>query len=141
MPEPLGKPVQLTAFVNSDHAGNKATRRSRTGALTFANMSPIVWQSKKQTSVESFSFGSKFSAMKSGVEIVKGLRHKPRMMGTPLDGPACVRADNRSVITNSTIPESTLRKQSNSIACHCVRERHAKGMVTASHEKSETNWN
>lgn len=76
-PKPLGEPVQLTAFVDSDHAGDKVTRRSRTGALVFANMSPVAWHSKKQSSVESSSFGSEFSAMKTGVEIIEGLRHKP----------------------------------------------------------------
>ena len=28
MPEPLGYPVKVTAFVDSDHAGNVVTRRS-----------------------------------------------------------------------------------------------------------------
>ena len=30
MPEPLGEPVQLNVFVDSDHAGDTVTRRSRT---------------------------------------------------------------------------------------------------------------
>ena len=32
-PEPLGKPVQITVFVDSDHAGDLVTRRPRTGVL------------------------------------------------------------------------------------------------------------
>ena len=51
-PEPLGKPVQITVFVDSDHAGDLVTRRSRTGVLVFLNRSPVNWYSKKQTSVE-----------------------------------------------------------------------------------------
>jgi hypothetical protein len=47
MPEPLGKPVQMTTFVDSDHAGDKVTRRSRTGVLVFLNRAPVVWFSKK----------------------------------------------------------------------------------------------
>jgi hypothetical protein len=35
MPEPLGRPIQMTTFVDSDHAGDKVTRRSRTGVLIF----------------------------------------------------------------------------------------------------------
>ena len=139
MPEPLGKPVEMTGFIDSDHAGNKVTRRSRTGVLVFLNRAPIIWYSKKQGSIETSSFGSEFSAMKTGVEIIEGLRYKLRMMGIPLDGPAHVKADNMSVVTNVSRPESTLKKKSNSIAYHYVRERCAAGVVSVTHELSENN--
>ncbi|KAL7538576.1 hypothetical protein ACHAWF_006139 [Thalassiosira exigua] len=35
MPEPLGKPVEIFAFCDSDHASNVATRRSHSGILLF----------------------------------------------------------------------------------------------------------
>jgi hypothetical protein len=138
-PAPLGQPVQMTAFVDSDHAGDKMTRRSRTGVLIFANRAPILWHSKKQNSIESASFGSEFSALKTATELIEGLRYKLRMMGVPLEGAAYVKADNMSVIKNSTIPESTLRKKSNSIAYHYVRERCAAGVLQISYEPTGTN--
>ena len=138
-PEPRGKPVEMTAFVDSDHAGDKLTRRSRTGILIFLNRAPIVWYSKKQGSIETSSFGSEFSAMKTAVELIEGLRYKLRMMGVPLDGPAHVKADNLSMVRNSSQPESTLKKKSNSIAYHYVRERCAAGVVRISHEPTATN--
>ena len=139
MPEPLGNPVQMTTFVDSDHAGDKVTRRSRTGVLVFLNRAPIVWFSKKQNSIETSSFGSEFTAMKVGVEISEGLRYKLRMMGVPLTGCTHVKADNMSVVTNSSLPESTLKKKSNSIAYHYVRERAASGAIAVSYEPTDTN--
>jgi hypothetical protein len=139
MPEPLGKEVQMTTFVDSDHAGDKVTRRSRTGVIVFLNSAPIVWYSKKQNSIESSTFGSEFTAMKTGVEITEGLRYKLRMMGVPLEGPTHVKADNMSVVKNSSIPESMLKKKSNSIAYHYVRERAAQGAVSISYEPTGTN--
>ena len=127
-PPPRGLPVQMTCFVDSDHAGDEVSRRSRTGVLIFCNSSPIMWHSKKQTSIETSSFGSEFSAMKTAVELVEGLRYKLRMMGVGLDGPAHVRADNMSVVHNSSNPASQLKKKSNSIAFHYVRERTASGV-------------
>ena len=37
MPEPRGKPVQQTMFVDASHAANVVTRQSRTGVLIFLN--------------------------------------------------------------------------------------------------------
>ena len=85
MPEPRGKGFTIRAFVDADHAGDTITRRSRSGFLVFLNMAPIYWTSKKQTSVETSSFGSEFTAMKQCTEYIRGLRYKLRMMGSPCD--------------------------------------------------------
>jgi len=79
-PEPRGHSVELTAFIDSDHTGDSVTRQSRTGIFLNVQASPIVWFSKKQTSIETSSFGSEFSAMKTAAEMVEGLRHKLRMI-------------------------------------------------------------
>jgi hypothetical protein len=43
-------------------------------------------------------------------------------MGIPCEGPAYIQGDNQSVLANTSIPDSTLRKKSQSIAYHFVRE-------------------
>ena len=52
MPMPLGRDVDLCMMCNSDHAGDKQTRRSRTGILIFCNMALIDWILKKQPTIE-----------------------------------------------------------------------------------------
>ncbi len=42
-PKPLGKEVDLRLFVDSDYAGDKRTRRLRTGYFIFLNMVPVAW--------------------------------------------------------------------------------------------------
>jgi hypothetical protein len=79
--KPLGATVQMTAFVDADHAGNLLMRRSRTGVLIYLNRSPILWYTKQQSTVETSSFGSEFNALKTAVELIKGLHYKLRMMG------------------------------------------------------------
>jgi hypothetical protein len=44
------------------------------------------------------------------------------MMGIPCDGPAYILGDNQSVLANTTVPDSTLKKKSQSICYHFVRE-------------------
>jgi hypothetical protein len=73
-PVPLGKEVDLHFFVDSDHASEQFTRRSRTGFVIYLNMAPIVWFPKRQPTVESSVFVAEFVAMKNGIETCRGLR-------------------------------------------------------------------
>jgi hypothetical protein len=52
-PVPRGNDVDLRVFVESDHAGEKITRTSRTVYVIYFRMTPIVWFSKHQPTVES----------------------------------------------------------------------------------------
>ena len=89
--EPLGKEFIMRAYVDADHAGDKLTRRSRTGYIVFLNMALICWFSKKQASIETSSFGSEFIAMKQCCEFIRGLRYKLRMMGLPVNEPTFIK--------------------------------------------------
>jgi len=44
------------------------------------------------------------------------------MMGIPCDGPAYILRENQSVLYNSSLPDSTLKKKSQNIAYHFVCE-------------------
>jgi hypothetical protein len=48
------------------------------------------------------------------------------MLGIPCDGPVYIQGDNQSVLYNTTIPDSTLKKKSQSIAYHYMREGSAR---------------
>jgi hypothetical protein len=111
MHEPLGKDLDVRMMSDSDHAGDKRTRCSRTGFLIFCNMALIDWISKKQATIETSVFGAEFVATKHGIEKLQGLCFKLHMMGIPLTGPSFVYADKKSQVTNSSIPELTLKKK------------------------------
>jgi hypothetical protein len=78
--------------------------------------------SKQQATIETSVFGAEFVAMKHGVETLRGLRYKICMMGIPLSGPTYIYGDNKSQVTNSSRPDSTLKKKCNSICYHAIRE-------------------
>ena len=65
-------------------------------------------------------------AMKTATEYVRGLRYKLCQMGIPINGPTFVYGDNKSVLVNSSKPDSVLRKKNNSVAYHHVREGSAR---------------
>ena len=85
LPKAHGRGFVMRVFVDSDHAGDTVTRRSRIGFLEYLNNALVYWTSKKQTGVETSSFGSEFMAMKHATEYVRGLRYKLRSMGIPVD--------------------------------------------------------
>ena len=72
-------------------------------------------------------------------DLIVGLRYKLRMFGVPIDGPANVFCDNRGVVKNVSIPESTLLKRHNAINYHIIRESVAAKIIRVGKEDSETN--
>jgi hypothetical protein len=61
------------------------------------------------------------------------------MFGVPIEGPTNVFCDNRGVMKNASIPESTLMKKHNAINYHAVREAAAAGILRVRKEDGEMN--
>eukprot|EP00934_Nitzschia_sp_Nitz4_P002319 Nitzschia sp. Nitz4//scaffold471_size5685//193//5616//NITZ4_009210-RA/size5685-processed-gene-0.1-mRNA-1//1//CDS//3329552692//2319//frame0 len=118
MPTPRGNTVDINMFCDAAHATCDVTRRSTTGIIFFINGAPVSWYSKRQNTIESSVFGSEYVALKIAAEQNDALRYKLRMLGIPIAGPTNGFCDNRSVVINSTIPQSTLQKKHNMIAYH-----------------------
>ena len=88
----------------------------------YLKNSPIYWTSKKQSGVETSSFGAEFTAMKQCSEYIRGLRYKLIMMGIPCSQPSLIYGDNKSVLANASMPDSVLKKKAHSIAYNFVQE-------------------
>ena len=133
MPTPKGKTIQITTYVDADHAHDQVTRRSVTGILLFVNNTPIKWYSKRQNTVETSTYGAELVALRIAIELIIEYRYKLRMMGIPIEGASQVLCDNKSVVLSTSLPSSTLKKKHNALAYHRVREAVAAGIVKVSH--------
>ena len=51
--------------------------------------------------------------MTQGIDALRGLKYKLRMMGIAISGPSNIYGDNMSVVHNASRPESVLRRKSN----------------------------
>jgi hypothetical protein len=122
MPVPKGKAMRITTYQDANLYHDLVTGRAMSGILHFVNQTPVAWFAKKQKMVLSATYGSEFMAARIACEQIMDLRYTLRMMGIPIDGPAWSFGDNMSVITSSTIPESSLNKRHNAISYHLVRE-------------------
>ena len=121
--------VRTTKSVDANLLHDLTTGRSASGILHFVNGTPIDWFSKRQNTVETATYGSEFTVARQGTDQVIDLRYTLRMLGVPLDGPAWMFGDNKSVITSSTIPHSPLTKRHNALSYHRVREAISAGVL------------
>jgi hypothetical protein len=110
MPKPRGQRVTISAFVDTNHAGNKVTRRLHAGIIIYVQNAPILWYSKRQNMVEA-TFKSEMVALRICKELIVAIHYKLRMFGVEVDGPANVFFENHGVVKNVSIPELTLMKQ------------------------------
>jgi hypothetical protein len=77
--------------------------------------------------------------MKHGIKTLRGLRYKILMMGVPFSGPPYIYGNKKSQVTNSSRPESTLKKKCNSICYHAIRESVAMGETLLMHIRTGKN--
>jgi hypothetical protein len=105
----------------------------------FLQYSPNHLAIKAAADHDSSVFGAEFVAMKHGIKTLRGLRYKICMMGIPLSGPTYIYGDNKSQVTNSSRPESTLKKKCNSICYHAIRELVTMGETLLMHIRTGEN--
>ena len=122
IPDSLGKSVTTTTTVDVNLNHCLATGRSLTGCLHFVNHIPIDSYSKRQATVETATYGSEFVVSKTTTEQIIDLRHTLRYLGVPIETKSYLFGDNRSEVTSSTLPHSTLGKRHNILANHRDRE-------------------
>ena len=128
-PTPKGKQVRTTSFVDANLMHDAVTGRSCTGIIECVNQTPMDWFSKRQNQVETATHGSEFMAARQATERIIDLRYTLQSFGVPIDGAAWMFGDNKSVVTSSTIPHSTLGKRWNALSHHRVREAIAGGWL------------
>ena len=129
MPTPKGRCVHTSTYCNANLLHDLTMGRSASGILHFLNKTPIDAFSKQQNQVESATYGSEIMAAQQAVKQIIDLQYTLRMFGVPIDGTSWLFGDNKSVVTSSTTPHSTLNKRWNALSYHKVREAVAGNIV------------
>ena len=122
IPKPLGKHVQTTHYVDANLHHDLATGKAVTAALHFLNQTPIDAYTKRQSTVETAIYGSEFVAARTAVDQIIDIRTTLRYLGVPIRDKSYMFGDNKSVVTSSTIPNSTISKRHHLASYHRVRE-------------------
>ena len=122
IPKPLGKHVQTTHYVDANLHHDLATGKAVTAALHFLNQTPIDAYTKRQSTVETATYGSEFVAARTAVDQIIDIHTTLRYLGVPIRDKSYMFGDNRSVVTSSTIPNSTISKRHHLASYNRVRE-------------------
>ena len=118
IPKPLGKHVQTTHYVDANLHHDLATGKAVTAVLHFLNQTPIDAYTKRQSTVETATYGSEFVAARTAVYQSIDIRTTLRYLGVPIRDKRYMFGDNRSVVTSSTIPNSTISKRHHLASYH-----------------------
>ena len=138
-PEPKGKFVTTTTYKDANLYHDFTSGKAVTGVLHFVNQTPIDWWTKKQSTVETATYSSEFSAARTAIQQISGLRLTLRYLGVPIRDTSYLFGDNESVVTSSTVPHSQLKKRHNALAFHYSREAIASKMITFEHLPGQMN--
>eukprot|EP00957_Ditylum_brightwellii_P068405 5192780-Ditylum_brightwellii.AAC.1 len=65
MPEPQGKPVMTTTFVDANLLHDVITGKGGTRIIHLLNKTPVDWFSKRQNTVGTATYGSEFVAARN----------------------------------------------------------------------------
>jgi Reverse transcriptase (RNA-dependent DNA polymerase) len=138
-PTPLGNYVTLMHYVDANLYHDLLTGRAVTGILHFCNQTPIDWYSKKQSTVETATYGSEFVAARTCVEQILELRHTLRYLGVPICGKSYMFGDNESVVNSSMHPHAKLHKRHTMLSFHQVRQAIAHKILNFFHIEGKFN--
>ena len=122
IPKPLEKHVQTTHYVDANLHHDLATGKAVTAALHFLNQTPIDAYTKRQSTVKTATYGSEFVGARTAVDQIIDIHTTLRYLGVPIRDKSYMFGDNRSVVTSSTIPNSTISKRHHLASYHRVRE-------------------
>ena len=84
----------------------------------LVNNTPIQWVSRRLPTVETSTYGSELVAARIAVDMIREMRYKLRMLGIPVEGSSLLLGDNMSVVVNTTIPSSPIKKKHLACAYH-----------------------
>jgi hypothetical protein len=82
---PLGKRVIITTYVDANLYHDLISGRALTGIFHLLNGTPIDWYSKRQATVETATYGSKFVAARIATDQIIDLRITLRYFGVPVE--------------------------------------------------------
>ena len=103
IPEPKGKHVTTTTYVDANLHHDQVTGRAVTAYLHLVNETPSHLYTKRQATVETATFGSEFVAARIATDQIIDLRYTLMYLGVPIRSKGYMFGDNKSVVDSASL--------------------------------------
>jgi len=123
-----GDSVKLSAYTDSDYAGDVASRKSTSGYVTFVGDCAVTWSARKQRIVATSTAEAEYIALAHCAREVLFLRQFLKELGYPQE-PTVIREDNQACITIAENPAHHARTKHIDVRYHFIRERIELGQI------------
>lgn len=134
--------ANLVTYSDSDHAGDRTSRKSTGGFIILLNGSPIVWSSRLQKQVSISTMDAEYIALSEAAKETLWIRRVLDTMGLTIKGPTPTFVDNQSVISIATKgvgTGKTKRSKYLDIRLHFVREQVVNGTISVHYVATNDN--
>ena len=105
------------------------TRRSCTFLIVYVGGIPVVWFAKRQTSIQSSTYGAEFMASQTACEEAISIRYMLCGLGCKLKGCSLLSSDNLGVLQSSSRADYCLKKKQVSLSYHKMGECVSAGII------------
>jgi hypothetical protein len=116
IPEPLGNNVMLSHYYDANLYHDVFMGWSVTGILHFMKKMPIDWYSKKQATVETTTYGSKFITACTCYDQAIDLMLTLCYLHVPICDVSYIFGNNKNIVQSATQPHAKLHKWHSALA-------------------------
>ncbi|WMV15360.1 hypothetical protein MTR67_008745, partial [Solanum verrucosum] len=109
------------------------SRKSVTGYVVKIGDSPIIWKSKKQTTVSKSSAEAEYRSLASTMAKLVWIIGLMKEIGVEVTLPVNVYSDSKAAIQIATNPVYHERTKYIEIDCHFIREKIMQGMISTNY--------
>ena len=126
-PKPFGKQVSFH-YYDANPMHDALSGKAITGSIHFANKTPLILFSKRQTTSQKATHGSEFIAGRTVLEQAVDLHPSLRYLDVPINNVSYyVFGNNASMVNKSSYHYARLHKRRNIPSFHCARSVIATG--------------
>ena len=130
---------EIMAYVDSDYATNKDTRKSVTGYVIFFRDALIAWKSKQQESVTLSSTEAEYTALSEVVTMVIYIKQLLDFLGIEYTEPTKIFVDNTGAIFLANNWVTSNRTKHIDVKYHFVRELIEDGKIEVVYVRTNEN--
>jgi hypothetical protein len=136
---PRKSTVTVVGYADSDYAGDRTSRKSRSAYTYLLNGAPVCWSSKLQTVVALSTCKAEYTALADAAREAVWLREILNFLGQDIGGDLQLLCDNEAAVCLATGLALSSKTKHIAVRSHFIRNAVAHRVVTVSRVDTKEN--